>query len=288
MTDTVDPYSIVARTGYPLQLALEERVRGNKSSKWRVLAHEHPVGDKGGEPLRFVDLVLGRSRGTDWEQTLYLSRLVVECKKSRGVLMFLAPRLRGIRVPYPRLWSATLSPDTDPGTGKRLADRREFRHYSFGLDDVPVSEYCAPAIDGKPDTRTIERLASALVGDTIRLCEMEPVKTSSSLLSVVQVYVPIIVTTAELKVFVFDPASVSLDTGESATPPESEVNDADVVRFSKNLGFDQPDLENASATRGQPTQDVFVVRARAFESLLDRIGAFESCRDDEWITPKAT
>lgn len=284
MTEAVDPFAIVARTGYPLQLAIEAQVRANRNTGWRVLAHEFPVGNAGDESLRFIDLVLGRSWGTDWERTLYVARLVIECKKSRGSLVFLVPKAAERRTPYPRLWCATPHQETDPKTGEKYPDVREFRHFSFGLNGAPVSEFCAPAIDGKLDTRSVERLAADLVGDTLSLCEAEPVNVARTQFDIVQLYVPVIVTTADLKVFSFDPAMVSLETGEPLSPPQSEVTSADVVRFSKNLGFDQPDLEQVAAVRRQPTQDVFVIRARAFEQVLSTIGAFESARPDEWIT----
>jgi hypothetical protein len=85
--------------------------------------------------------------------------------------------------------------------------------------------------------------------------------------------IPVVVTTARLYVTTFDPATVSLETGEI---DNADFQRVPAVRFRKSLGpTEAPDEFEAEALRdymGASLRTVFVVEAAHFAEWLGQFG----------------
>jgi hypothetical protein len=84
------------------------------------------------------------------------------------------------------------------------------------------------------------------------------------------VYVPVIVTNAQLSVCDFDPAEVSIADG--LLPGEAAFDDVSVLRFTKNLSFDIDTSKHETLTASNAAKDrtVFVINAMSFSGFLQQ------------------
>jgi hypothetical protein len=79
--DPYDPLAIAKTSGFPLQLSAADVVsRSTAEHGWSVCSEEHPWSL--GEDFGYADLVLENPRDD-------IVRMVVECKKRKGELVFI-------------------------------------------------------------------------------------------------------------------------------------------------------------------------------------------------------
>ena len=82
-------------------------------------------------------------------------------------------------------------------------------------------------------------------------------------------YIPVIVTTANLVISYFDPKTISLEDGN--LPPDSHFEIVPVVRFRKSLTTEVPSLRerNIQEVHDMTQRTVFIVNAARFHEFLE-------------------
>ena len=242
--------SVLSHSGFPLQMRVRSEIEDHTSEhEFSVIASDFRWTYR--EETGFVDLVLTKG--------VYV--LVLECKRVGKPWVFLVPEKDGSDVSGATcLWTGPWK--QKPGGG------RSGQRGHAGIDFEPVSyeaEFCA--ISGSTDRREnmIERFASTLV----RACESVYTQQMGSKLGQAvtfrAVYVPVIVTTADLHVAPVASDDVSLEDGRMRDPRSDRV---DVVRLRKSLGQPWEDIEDLRDANEQSQRTVFVVRARAIVEFL--------------------
>lgn len=244
--------SIVNASGFAFQLAVEAQLRDDVSHGWDIVSRERPwlhapSGDSG-----FVDLVLQKHAAT----------CVVECKRTRGgTWIFLVPENDPPRVERIRgLWHA--------GVGKRQ---------TCGVDDFPLlphsleSTFCSIRGSGERDQSLLERVSSKLVRAVDCMAEEKMRIQSRGEEETYGVSIPIILTTAELRVCRFDPKAVSLSDGLVKDATYEPVR---WIRLRKAFVTDAPYAKSTSdfASAGlEQERTVLVLNAVHLVSFLQQM-----------------
>jgi len=248
------PITVANASGFPLQIGISNVV--NKSPRWQVLLEEHPwrLDETGSEG--FIDLVVdGRNS--------QLETLVIECKRVRQTAwVFLLPKL-----PSSQRSQATIF-------GSHLADSK-WKH--FGWEDWqadPVtyqSQYCA--IPGQQQGRKnlIERTSSELVFSVEALANQERgLQHKKGAYNFSRVYIPVIVTTAQLFVAEFNPSNISLEDG--CLPNDTPFSEVSFIRYRKSLVTfgESASAKSIGEFHIASERTIFVVNALKFEEFLNQ------------------
>jgi hypothetical protein len=251
-----NPILIANASGFPLQIAIAKVI--NQSTKWHISLEEHPwrldlTGEEG-----FIDLVV-TDRVSPFET------FVIECKRVRQTAwVFLLPKSSS----QFQKWSQSTIFGSDYSDSK-------WKH--FGWEDwqsEPItfqSQYCAiPGQDGGRKT-LLERTASELVFSVEALAYQErALQKANSINCFSRVYIPVIVTTAQLIVSEFDPAEISLEDG--SLPKETLFKEVSFIRYRKSLTT----FTNSTIAKSihdlhiESERTIFVVNAKYFGSFLDQ------------------
>ncbi|MFI5387543.1 MAG: hypothetical protein ACHQ50_15655 [Fimbriimonadales bacterium] len=263
MSDAPNTLPIVNRSGFPLQMHVQE-VISRQSSKhgWHLFAHEHPWRHAEGH-RGFIDLVAG-SKGF-WFSTVgeraSRATMIIECKRIAGTWVFLAP------------------PPLREGDGANLLFIQEgARTPAWSLRPfgprMAESEYCVMETGGKDDRRQLEALGADLLEslEAIAQSDQEAFKDKANEYGSA-LYIPVLVTTAALQLCVFDQSAVSLKDGSVSFDGVKDQKSVPWVRFNKDLGFSGgvPRLEPVGRWGVRPPyQTVFVVSAERFGDFLER------------------
>jgi hypothetical protein len=241
---------VVNASGYLLQLRLEEEVRRlGSSSRWQIFPSEHHWWHPESQSAGFIDLIVGYG----------IVRLVIECKRQRdGSWVFLCPRGFGGTPRFRGYWSERVA------GGPYLASWDD-----FVVDpSSPQAMFCTLRGQGDKDQPMLERIADSLLESVEALATEELQLGKPGQMPDRRIYLPVIVTTAELEVCSFDVGSVDLATG---TLPDAEFETVPCVRFRKSLAHlprtvTAEDLHRASL---QKERTVLVVQAKAFSDVLN-------------------
>lgn len=249
---------LVNRSGYPLQVALAHLVAKNTSAHhWRVMYEEHAWWNRNDGSDGFVDLVL--------EHTARVVVMVVECKRVLGKQWTFVPRAgqTGSR----RVARALVVERTGDDRPAKVAWRD-----THPAPSSPEAMFCVIPKDGADSN--LEKVASELVSATEGV-EREEADAYLGRIGhhSIRLYLPVIVTTAELHVAAFDAANVSLIDG-TVPAGKTTLERVDLVRFTKQLSVrassdadTAPGSESDSLARSKE-RTVFVVNAQAFDSFL--------------------
>lgn len=259
-----DAVRYASESGFPLQIAVQHAVDESVSTTgWSVRYVEHGWVHPQEQQKGFIDLVLHRDRGRHL--------LVVECKRQRDaawVFMHYSGTAASRR--HFRPWITHAGAD------------RIVRHAwtDKPLDPAcPEATFCAVRGQNSNERNTLlERTGSELVLATEALAHSERdlrVHGRSS----VRYYYPLIVTTADLRVADFDPATVSLEDGEISA---ANVRNVPFLRFRKQLATRFVVLGPSDLTdRGDPSytmeSSIFVVHA---SRLVQFLAEFDPPDDD--------
>lgn len=248
------PRSIANSSGFPLQLRIAHEA--NSSSRWNVLFEEHPWHSSETNNQGFIDLIL--------LEEYRVQAMVIECKRVRQASwVFMIPTVNCRERTHVRLWTSDQSSDGWRECG--WTDCQSNASYE--------AKYCA--IPGQEQGRRnlLERTASELLESTESFALQEKVledKKPESMRSFRRIYIPVIVTTAELKVSCFDPQTISLDKGE--LPDNTEFTTIPYIRFRKSftniISPDSP-IDNSRDFHMQSERCVFIVNAENFNSFLE-------------------
>jgi len=218
LKDKNDPLlSLVNSSGYLFQLRVEHEIKQSSSEHgWDVVSREHPWKDAETDTDGFIDLVL--------EQRYSHQRMVVECKRPQDAnWVFLVP-----------------NDEPEPFTTRtRCAwlDSGKDRKPISGWDDLDFlpnsfeSAFCIIRGTGERDHPMLERLSKLLL-KSVECLQEEELELYRAQFPHVRIYLPAILTTAELKICRFDLGRVSLKDGKISS---AKFESVPFVRFRKSL-----------------------------------------------------
>jgi Holliday junction resolvase-like predicted endonuclease len=208
--------NLVNAAGFLFQLRVEHEIKTRlkvSGSNWDIAAREYRwvnrhTGDEG-----YIDLILRKG----------IVVLVIECKRvTNGVWAFLSEDGVSSTQRARLLWthqSSGSKPTTD------WAD--------FTVDpSSPESLFCVVRGHGEKDKPMMERIASNLMNAVEALAEQELQLSQVADLPKQCIFVPLIITNAELVVPRYNVASISIADGQIETAHSEKVP---LVRFRKSL-----------------------------------------------------
>jgi len=249
---------IVNDSGFPFQLRVGNEIeRTSAKHGWHVLSPEHPWSD--GSSGGFIDFVL--------EKRGWILRMAVECKRLK------ADAAR---------WVFLVEADQRPVDRSRMfwVDGIPNSELLSGFDEFRLSPatyeamFCAlPGQAG--DKPMLERVASGLITsiESVALHEVELAVGDDPPQSKSVIYLPIVVTTAQLQICRFAPGDVSLSEG-TIPADKASVEDVDFVRFRKAVSteFSSSGHGDLDSARASLERTVLVVRSA---KLAEFLTAFE-------------
>jgi hypothetical protein len=190
--------SLLDSSGFPFQLAVEHNIKSTKGQHgFDVLLTEHPWTDPVSGEVGFIDLVM----------ELGSTRIVVECKRPRGgVRLFTVSHDQQDNIARSRLAWQTGSANQESLNGISEFD---LMGPSF------QSSTCIIRGKGEDDRTMLERIGSKLLASIDSLI-LEDALLRNRQLTFPTVYVPWIITSAELVVAKLNPSSVSMEDGTVA------------------------------------------------------------------------
>jgi hypothetical protein len=241
--------SALLASGFPFQTAIAKVVR--QSRGYSLVGEEVAWRDDGGTD-QFLDLVAQRGHAV----------IPIECKKTqKEMLNFLRPS--PVDGDVNRARCVYLSQVQD-STRRSLLFCSEWQLMPKSAE----SAFCvvSTGASGK-DQRMLERDVQQLIRGTdayARRCKDEH-NVNATLPDTL--ILPLLVTNAKLFVADYDPADVSLDTGQFAMPPPAKVSPVPWVRFRKAFTSSGKDVGDRT---------VFVVAAAAFPEFLGKLDTISS------------
>jgi hypothetical protein len=251
--ENMNPRSIANSSGFPLQIRIGHVA--NSSGSWRVHLEEHPWQSIDNSREGFIDLVLIEKHG--------VQTMVVECKRVRdSSWIFMIPIVDCRERSHVRLWCSDQSTDR----------WKEFGWTDWQGIDSHEAKYCA--IPGQEQGRRnlLERTAAELVEATESFAWQEKEladKVPPTIRAFRRIYIPVIVTTAELKVSCFDPSTISLAEGD--LPPDTTFTTVPYVKFRKSLSSridTESSIDQARDLHRASERSVFVVNAENFNVFI--------------------
>jgi hypothetical protein len=250
-SDTTDLSKIINSSGFLFQLRVEKEIEQvPKHRNWEVLAREHPWADNETGKSGYIDLILATG----------LVRLVIECKRTKDAK-----------------WIFLLPEDELPSELARCmwinsTGEQQYRSGWFDCFPSPTSsfsEFCVVRGQGEGDSPMLERISGTLL-DSVQCLAVEEVLLSSRYNSRGHryLYVPVIVTNANLYVCHFGVEEISLDDGKLETGKFEQVP---FIRFHKSLTT-RLTQDSAATTIKHANQNklrtVFVVQANHLKQFL--------------------
>lgn len=245
--------NIVNASGFLFQLRVEDEVNTwhhKREFGWKVVSREHRWVDPLWSNEGFIDLVL-QSRG--------IGRMVIECKRVKeGVWIFLIVEDRVNMARAQLLWTYV-----EEGQ-KPISDWDDFKVTPHS----PEASFCIVRGQGEKDTPMLERLSGVLLRSTESLACEENDQRMERKYGPAIVYIPSIITNAELRICRVNPKDIDLTTG-MLTEAEFEV--VPFLRFRKSLSTNQDPLSKSkSLTEAAQHQErtVFIINASHLSSFL--------------------
>lgn len=243
---------IVNASGFLFQLSVEQHIKHlyrPHFSNWSVLSREHRWIDPFISKESFVDLILQSHAG----------RMIIECKRIRGgEWIFLIANSATDMYRARLLWTFQRE------NHKPYSDWDEFK-FTYSS---PESAFCVIRGKGEGDTPMLERLSGLVLRSTEIFAEQELRIGPDREYGPARIYIPTIITNAELKICRFDPDAIDIKTG---TLPDAEFESVPVVRFRKSLSSTfHSNYEHSSINESYEMQQrtVFIINANSLGSVL--------------------
>lgn len=253
--------SIADSSGFPLQIRIANIVES--LSNWQVLVEEHSWLLEETNLSGFIDLVIENYQQYGDIKTDKFYAMLIECKRvKQAKWVFLVPEINKMKFTRARLWYS----NSIGGT---------WNHFDWANCQVEPksyeSQFCA--IPGMEQGRRniLERIASELSEATEAFARQEreqQERQTSPQHHFKRIYIPIIVTTAELIVSRFEPGSISLKDG--SLPDNAIFEEVPSVRFHKSLATKLPSDHNTiEKVHDDTKRTIFIVNAGKFEEFLN-------------------
>jgi hypothetical protein len=218
--------NLVNDSGFAFQLRVQHEIeRTSGSHGWNVLVSEHQWTHhwtKETKDTGFVDLIIKNN-------TYVIVRVILECKRTKDNTnwVFLTPTLNAGDTSQTSFFWVGSSPNW---------------HDHAGWIDIPFSPESPEAafctVHGQGDTKRpmLEHLADEILPATeaVGMEEFAHIAMSKKTFHQMRIYLPAIVTNANLYSAKFDPGDVSLDSGRLPAG-KCEFTQVPLVRFRKGL-----------------------------------------------------
>jgi hypothetical protein len=241
---------IVNQSGFPFQLRVEHEVRRNLGlHDWRIRGLEHAwkLQSQGEACGGFIDLIIEKQS----------SVMIVECK-------------RVLDISWQFIVDPTQTEQLHAVTWINQTDF-DFSSWYHGAAEPPSAESIFCVVRGQDKSVSmLERVASELVCATEAFA-LQEFPLCKELRLGFRHYVPVIVTTASLKIGVISGAEIELSDGKVTAV---DWNDVPYLRFRKQLTTHEsgksldPDLWQRRFDRNQNERSVFVVNADHLSTFL--------------------
>lgn len=271
-----EPISVANSSGFPLQIATAHAVE--QSDDWDVFLEEHPwrssvIADTGTKG--YIDIVaMGRvippprPGKVSWVKeriTRDHIALVIECKRVKQTAwVFLIPGIRASdQEKSVSIWHSQ-------------CENSKWSEYGWNMSPWSASpasyqsQWCAMPGQEHGRRNLLERTASELIDSVEALAEQEKqIQEKKQTNKFERVYVPIVVTTAQLFVSCFVPSDISLADG--SLPKEASTSQVLYLRFRKTLTTHPPSLVVDTVKRlyDESERTVFIVNSSHFPTFLN-------------------
>lgn len=248
---------LVNSSGFPFQLRVADQIRHRVDSfvQWELLAQEYPWRSANNDHEGFIDIVIRNSQN---------DRMVLECKRTRDAeWVFLLPK-NGI---------------SDVGTQAKLLyvgaqaglslEQLRIRWHNFQVQpESPISGFCIVRGTGEGQKPMLENLCGILLNSVECFANEESAIAIERKVDHNCLYIPVIVTNANLQVCRFKLGSVSLQDGEI---PDGDFESVPYIRFSKSLST-KPIVAAMSISAASRARErtVLVVQSAHLDSFLDK------------------
>ena len=244
----------VNRSGFPLQIAIEHLILGGAAHGWKVRYVEHEWKNERTGAGGYSDLVLSHDGDA--------LHVVVECKRVMDTnWIFLRDRSDADATRAKPFISFTK-------TNARRFSNWEETHTKLSS---PESTFAVSIGESKDNRPMLERVAAGLV-QSVEALAAEDLRHGFVKPDLPRLYVPLVVTTAALKVCNYDASRIALDAGQLS---EAELRDAAFVRFRKQLSAQPSTLDLAhrwdasAALAAAKESTVFVLNATSLIQFLN-------------------
>lgn len=248
------PRSVANSSGFPLQLRIAYEAKA--SAKWSVYLEEHPWQSSIANSEGFIDLIL--------LDEYRVQSMIIECKRVRqSSWVFMIPRPDCIERTHTRLWWSDQSTD----------GWKEFGWTDWQGIASHEAKYCAVPGQEQGRRNLLERTAAEVVEATESFARQEKEladNAPTTIRAFIRIYIPVIVTTAELKVSCFDPSTISLSDGD--LPHDTIFITVPYVTFRKSLTSridTESPLDQVSDLYKACERTVFVVHAENFNDFIN-------------------
>lgn len=229
-----DTTKLANAAGFLFQIRVEHELKTRvivAGSMWKIAAREHRWLHSKTGAQGYIDLIL--DTGTVF--------LVIECKRvTDGLWAFLCPEGAAPMHRARLLWTHRM-PDSEA-----IADWSDFTV----TPPSPEAMFCVVRGHGEDTTPMLERIASNLMLATEALAEEELSLPAGSDLARSRIFIPLLVTNAQLSVLRYSPNAIDLATGRLDA---GESGDVPFVRFRKSLASATPP-RHAPATIAEAAQ----------------------------------
>jgi hypothetical protein len=242
--------SIANSSGFPLQIKIANAAN---STNWKVLLQEHPWHSSETGAEGFLDIVLNKPGRFNRDI------MVIECKRVRDAKwIFLIPKLQPSHRYHACLWESKYI---------------EGKWIKFGWEDWVAdpasyeSQFCAMPGHEHGRRTLLERTAAELIEATEALALQEK-RLAPKGSDLRRLYIPVIVTTAELIVSYFEPEFISLKDG--SLPNNSLFENISYIRFRKSLTTKiSSDANDIKEMHIMTERTVFVVNAEKINEFIN-------------------
>ncbi|MBN1929976.1 MAG: hypothetical protein JW786_00005 [Desulfobacterales bacterium] len=243
--------SLINASGFLFQLRVQREIELNPHSTWSVSSTEHRWEDPSSGQESFIDIVLQKRSG--------IARIIIECKRVQdGQWIFLVADEQ-LQTSYAKiLWTHE---SWEKGAIGRWDD------VCFG-DFSYQSSFCVVRGQGENDRPMLERLSGQLLRSTEILANDELENCPNPTLGPARIYIPVIVTNAQLRICKYKSDNISIDTGKLE---EANFETASFIKFRKNLSSviqDKKRSDSISSINEAQQRTVFIVNAQKLNEFL--------------------
>lgn len=246
-----DPLKTANSSGFPLQIRIKNVAELHGS--WNVLAEEFPWCLDINDQVRFGDLII-----IDEYKT---KSLVIECKRVKDTeWVFLIPETNPNERSFFRSWINI----------HRNTKTEKCGWYDFQAAPKSYNaKFCAIVGNNRGRRTIIEKIASELIDSVEAVSRKEIDLACKSNIDFQRVYIPVIVTTAQLKVGFFDPKDISLIDGDLQTGTKFE--NIPYIRFRKTLSSKinaKSKEKTIDRIYKEAERTIYVVNAESFNDFI--------------------
>lgn len=261
---------LINTSGFLFQIRVENEIKRTSiqgEHPWHFVGSEHRWQNNQSSREGFIDIVI---------QNTYSERIAIECKRTSGdaTWVFLVPNESGGQQNFERiraLWAWRREAHTYIDWGELF-----YRPPSF------ESAFCV--VRGQNDRLMIERIADTLLPAVENLAYQELQLNTVTPSDYPFIYIPLIVTNAELQVCHFDPTNIDLKSG-ALELPEANFQPVPYLRFKKALTTNIEPLNAPNTLERLNTQSqrvMFIVNVEHIINFLRNLTRSSGVASPPW------